>query len=307
LPTSRLAEYIALTRRRGDQFDRGVRLLRFACALEKWSQWMSVSSARSEVSLATHAAAQWRVIVALMIREGQANYSQETLGFFWIIGEPLTLTCGVIALWTLMGRGGGHAAVSVVAFALSAYTHIQLWRLGVLSCLAIIKNSAWMFYHPNVHVMDIIFANLLIKSVSIFTSFVVICTVVTLFGIIEPIRDPGLMLAAWGLDTLFVLSFATLMAGLAALNEYVEKITHPLMYLTLPLTGAFTMTDWLPPQFKFVLEWSPLANCIEMFRAGMFSLSLKTYYSVPLILLSSLFLFATGIPIVAYARRQVIG
>ena len=267
---------------------------------------MSVSPARSEASLAARVRAQWAMIVALMIREGQANYSHETLGFFWIIGEPLVLTCGVICLWTFSNRDAAHGDVSVVAMALSAYTHIQLWRLGVLPCLNIIRNSGWLFYHPNIHVMDIIIAHVLVKSVSIFASFVIISTILTLFGIIGPVRDPGLIVAAYGLDTLFVLSFSTLMAGLAALNEYVEKITHPAMYLTLPFTGAFTLTDWLPPRLKIIMEWSPLANCIEMFRAGMFSLSVKTYYSAPLVLLSSLFLLAVGLPIVAYARRQLV-
>ncbi len=54
-----------------------------------------------------------------------------------------------------------------------------------------------------------------------------------------------------------------------------------------------------------VLTWSPLGNCVEMFRAGMFSLNIKTFYSVPLIVLSSLFLLAIGVPILLYARRQV--
>jgi capsular polysaccharide transport system permease protein len=266
---------------------------------------MSVSAARSELSFATGVAAQLRVIVALMIREGQAQYSEETLGFFWTIAEPLTLTLGVICLWTLTNRDAAHGNVSVVAMALSAYTHIQLWRMGVLPCLAIIKNSGWLYYHPGIRVIDTIIAHVLMKSLSIFASFVVICTGVTLFGIIALVRDPGLILAAWGLDTLFVLSFATFIAGFAALNEYVEKISHPALYIALPLTGAFTLTDWLPPRIKIIMEWSPLANCIEMFRAGMFPLSVKTYYSAPLVLLSSLFLLAVGLPMLAYARRHV--
>ena len=266
---------------------------------------MSVTDAPPKPSLLSRARVQFRVIQALMIREGQADYSKETLGFFWIIGEPLVLTCGVIALWTLSGRLGNHADVSVVAMALSAYTHLQLWRRGVLPCLNIVKGSGWAFYHPNIHVMDIIAANVFVKSVSVFASFVVLYTIMILFGVLDPPRDPALIVAAYGLDTLFVLSFATLMAGVAAVNEYVEKVTHPLMYLTLPLTGAFALTVWLPPKARMVLAWTPLANCVEMFRAGMFSLNVKTYYSVPLIVLSSLFLLAIGVPILLYARRHI--
>jgi len=142
------------------------------------------------------------------------------------------------------------------------------------------------------------------KSISVFTSFVLLAKICVLFGLIDPIRDPGLALAGWALDTLFILSFAVLMAGLAGLSEYVAKILHPVMYITLPITGAFSLTDWLPPSLKVVLEWSPLANCCEMFRAGVFPVSVKTYWSVPLIVLTSLFLLAIGLPILAYARRH---
>src|SRR5271165_553213 len=100
---------------------------------------MSVSSAWPAPSLRASIMTQLRVILALMIREGQSSYSQETLGFFWVIAEPVLLTCGVIAIWTLRGRDNGHGSVSVVAMALSAYTHIQLWRLGVLPCINIIR------------------------------------------------------------------------------------------------------------------------------------------------------------------------
>ena len=266
---------------------------------------MSVSVDRSKPSLAASAIAQLRVIQALMIREGQANYSQETLGFFWVIAEPLILTCGVIALWTFSGRLGSHGDVSVVAMALSAYTHIQLWRLGVLPCLHVVKNGGWAFYHPVIHVIDLVISHIFVKSVSVFASFVVLYTILILFGVLSPPRDPALIVAAYGLDTLFVLSVSIFVAGLAAVNEYVEKLTHPLMYLTLPLTGAFALTVWLPPRTRMILEWSPLANCIEMFRAGMFSLNVKTFYSVPLVVLSSLFLMAIGVPILLYARRHI--
>jgi ABC-type polysaccharide/polyol phosphate export permease len=53
---------------------------------------MSVSAARSKPSLFASVKAQLRLIVALLIREGQANHTTKTLGFFWQIGEPLLFT-----------------------------------------------------------------------------------------------------------------------------------------------------------------------------------------------------------------------
>jgi hypothetical protein len=41
-----------------------------------------------------------------------------------------------------------------------------------------------------------------------------------------------------------------------------------------------------------------------MLRASVFSLSVNAYYSVLLIVLSSLFLLVIGLPILQYARRK---
>ena len=130
-------------------------------------------------------------------------------------------------------------------------------------------------------------------------------TVFVLFGVVDPVRDPGLVIAAYCLDILWCFCFSVFCAGVAGVSEMFEKIMHPLMYLTLPITGAFTMTDWAPPAYKVILEWVALANCCEMLRAGVFSLSVKTYWSVPVIVFESLFFLLIGLPIVEYARRQV--
>jgi capsular polysaccharide transport system permease protein len=268
---------------------------------------MSSSNARPKVSLSASLAVQLRTIRALLIREAQSRYSTETLGFFWVIAEPLILTCGVIALWTLTReRGGKYASVGIVPLALTGYSHLQLWRLTVLGSIHSLRHNAWLFYHQNVTTLDILLARGLLVSVSVFASFVLVCSVGLMFdNIFPPVRDPGLIVAAWCLDTLFCISFAIVVAGLSELSEFIEKVIHPLMYLTLPLTGAFTMTSWLPPRARVVMEWSPLADACEMFRAGLFPLAVKTSWSAPYILVTSLALLTVGLPLVTYARRQI--
>jgi capsular polysaccharide transport system permease protein len=250
-------------------------------------------------------ATQIRVTVALMVREAQAKYSQETLGFFWTIGEPLVLTCGVILLWSASGRREGPGAVPIFALAVTAYTHIQLWRLVVLQSISSIKMSGWLYYHQNVRMFDVFLARSLLLSVSIFTSFVIISSVGALFGFMPPVRDWGMTIAAWCVDMLFVMSFATVIAGLSEFSEIVEKFLHPLMYLTLPLTGAFIMTSWMPPRARFIVEWSPLANVCEMFRYGVFPLTVKTIWNLPFVLACTLVLFVIGIPLMTKARTMI--
>ncbi len=267
---------------------------------------MPFSAARPRRSLAACILANLRVVVTLMIREAQADYSHETLGFFWTIGEPLVLTVGVIVMWTLRGKDAQHADVSVVVMALTAYTHLNLWRRGVLHSLHVIRSQAWLFYYRNVTALDVVVSHVVMKGLSAFASFSIIYTAVVLFKIIDPARDLGLAVTGYAFDVLFTVSFSIFMAGVCELNEIVEMVAHPAMYLTLPLSGAFFLTAWLPPKYRWIQEYSPMANSVEMMRAGMFSLSIKTYYSVPLILLWSFFFLAIGLPIVNYARRKIV-
>ncbi len=250
-------------------------------------------------------AVQFRVVMALMVREAQSKYSQETFGFFWTVAEPLMLTLGVIALWTVTGRGEGHGKVSVFAFALTAYSHVQLWRMISLGGLGSIKASGWLLYHQNVRAFDVFLARNLLISLSIFTSFTILATFGALFDLMPPVRDPGLVVAAWCVDTLFCMSFATVVAGVSEFSEMVEKLLHPLMYLTLPLTGAFTLTSWLPPRARVVIDWSPLANACEMFRDGVFPESVKTTWDLPFILICTLVLFIIGLPLMNRARQMI--
>ena len=81
---------------------------------------MSTTSMDRRPKFSTSLAIQMRVVAALVIREAQAKYSQETLGFFWTIAEPLMLTTGVILLWSVTGRGEGRGQITIFAMALTA-------------------------------------------------------------------------------------------------------------------------------------------------------------------------------------------
>ncbi len=266
---------------------------------------MSITSLNRRPGFLQSLAIQTRVVAALMVREAHAKYSQETLGFFWTIAEPMILTIGVILLWTFTGRSESRGEVTVFAMALTGYSHIQLWRLLSMESIGSIKRSGWLFYHQNVKMFDVFLARGLLTSLGIFTSFVIVAAAGVLFGFMAPVRDPGFVVWAWCVDTIFVMSFASIVTGLSEFSEIVEKLLHPLLYLTLPLTGAFTLTSWLPPRARAVVDWSPLANASEMFRAGVFPESVKTTWSLSFILGSSLVMFLIGIPLMKRARRII--
>ena len=247
---------------------------------------------------------QGRIIRALIIREVLQRYGQENLGFFWVIGEPMFLSFGVMVMWSV-SRATEAGSIGVAAFALTGYSHIQLWRQCVSSAMKAIEYSSWLSYHPNVQPLDILIAKSLMSAVGILGSFMLGYLMLYLAGLAGPMRDPLLVIGAWGLDILFCFSFSVVIAALSELSDLVERLLHPIMYLTIPLTGTFTLTAWLPSGFRSVLVWSPLVSTCEMLRAGVFPESVRTYWYPSYVVIWSLALLAVGLPLLAHARRSV--
>ena len=79
-----------------------------------------------------------------------------------------------------------------------------------------------------------------------------------------------------------------IVGGITEMSKPVERMIQPVMYFTLPLTGAFSMASWLPEKAREFVLLFPMVHAMEMFRAGFLGPTLKYYYD-------PLYLFLCGI------------
>ncbi|MCI4677322.1 ABC transporter permease [Rhodoblastus acidophilus] len=247
--------------------------------------------------------AQAKVILALMVRDAVAKFGHESLGFFWIIGEPMTLTAGVMVMWSLSGSKEA-AEVGVVPFALTGYSHITLWRHLIGRSILGITRNAPLFYLSRVKFFDVLLAGALLEIVAIFAAFLIVYTPLTLLGYVPVMHDPLLSIGGFLLTGWFGFAFGLVIAGISELNETAERFIHPAMYITIPATGIFTMQYWLPAKAQKVLAWSPLVNSMEMFRGGIFPPTMPVQYDVPYVIAWCVALTAIGVPFCNYAQRH---
>jgi len=244
-----------------------------------------------------------RIVGALIMREGVMKYGHENLGFFWVVGEPLVLTCGVMVMWTVSGQTHGHG-VGVVPFALSGYTMITLWRHLSGRQTHAIRASMGLLFHRNITILDVLLAKSLLEAVGVLTAFFVAFIPLTLLGFVEPMRDPLLFAGGYLLQAWFGFGFGLIVAALSEIFEATEQIVPPLLYITLPFSGVFTMAAWLPQRWREAVLWSPLVSNVEMLRAGLFSGDIATFYYPMYTVWWSLALTALGLPLAQYARRR---
>lgn len=249
-------------------------------------------------------AVQRRIIAALMIREGLRRFGHDNLGFFWVIGEPILLTLGVMAMWSMSGMQHGHG-IKVIPFALSGYSMLTLWRHIISSARVNMRENSGLLFHRNVRVIDTLIARAALESIGGFAAFWVAYLPLHLLDQIEMVDDPLLMVAAWILMTWFTFGFGLIIAGCCQIFEVGEHFVPPVLYVTLPLTGAFYMVSWLPDSAQAIVRWSPLVQAFEMFRDGLFGNTVEAEWDAGFLVLCCLAVTAIGLPVVRAAQKHV--
>jgi capsular polysaccharide transport system permease protein len=234
-----------------------------------------------------------RIVGALMLREASARYGHENIGFFWLMGEPLFLALAVMAMWSMTGQAHGHG-VGLLPFVLSGYTVLTLWRHLVGQSVHALRRNADLLFHWNVRAFDVLLARVLLEMVGLLTAFFIAYLPLVLVGAMDPMRDPLVLLGAWFLLAWFAFAFGLIITSLTELSEAAEHFVQPIMYISLPLTGVFTMQYWLPGKARQILSWSPLVNLEEMFRGGLFPVDIQTEWAASLSSSENLFLGHAG-------------
>lgn len=262
---------------------------------------------RSEDSFIESLRIQLRVIGALVLRDVITRYGRHGLGFLWLFLEPMMFSIGVTIIWTVARMSHmGVSTMPIAGFALTGYSAIVLWRNFVNRLSNNTSSNKGLLYHSNVQVMDLIYARALLDLSASTVSLVFLTLVFWALGLMELPVDPLQAFIAWILFAWFAFAAGLIAAFMGETSEVFERVLHIMMYLTLPLTGAFTMVSWMPEPVQTMLLYSPLVNGVEMLREGYFGSGIHAMYSVPYLLSVNLILTLIGLILVRNIRRKLI-
>lgn len=254
-------------------------------------------------SLLQSLAIQRRVIHALFLRELITRFGRENLGVLWLVAEPMIFTLGVAALWSATGAKSGMN-LPIVAFAITGYSSVLLWRNMVGRCAGGVRDNANLLYHRNVRVMDVYVTRILIELCGATTSFVVLTLVFLATGSITQLVDPLTVVAGWAMLGWFGAALAICVGSAGTFTHMVDRIWHPLSYLLFPLSGAAFMVDWLPPAGREVVLLLPMVHAVELIREGFFGTIVRTHHDMGYMATCNLVLTLVGLFTMQAAARR---
>ncbi len=248
---------------------------------------------------------QARVVHALLMRELITRFGRDNLGVLWLVGEPMIFTVGVATLWSAAGLAHGGGKLPIVAFAVTGYSSVLMWRNSTSQCSTGIEGNKNLLYHRSVTVLDVLLSRILLEVIGATGSFIVLSFLFIFIGLMPMPDDIMRVLGGWCMLAWFGGSLALLVGGGCAFSEVVHRLWHPFAYLLFPMSGAAFMVEWLPPHLQEVVLYLPMVHGLELLREGYFGGAVRTHYDIAYMAQCCLILTLCGVYVVRAASRRV--
>jgi len=226
---------------------------------------------------------QLRVLHALMLREMLTRYGRHNVGFLWLFLEPMMFTLAVVALWTAVGMHKG-VGISIVAFGITGYSTIMLWRNMPGRAIGAIPPNASLLTHRPVQMFDVFAARILLEAIGATVSFAVLSFGAWMLGLMHGPEDVLKVLGGWLLLAWFSFAISLWLGAASELSSIVYKLWAPVSYIFIPLSGAVFLVEALPPVGQEVVLLMPVVHCVELIRDGYFGSLFHAYYSIGYVL-----------------------
>jgi capsular polysaccharide transport system permease protein len=224
----------------------------------------------TEAAFASALKTQGNVIGALIMRELHTRFGRENIGYLWIFAEPMLLAAAVALL-----HAGQHLPLSgnirPVPFAISGYALFILFRSTVSRAETLLEANRPLLHHRQVTILDMLVARALLEMASIATVLTILLTGSWFLGLADPPADFLAVAAALILIGWFSFAMSLLICALSHESPLIGRLVHPLLYLMMPLSGAFFAMLWLPAEWREMAQWIPLVPMFELLKVGMFA------------------------------------
>ncbi len=266
--------------------------------------WHSSDGADALANLLRAIVLQGDVVGALVLRELHTRFGRENIGYLWLFGEPLMLASavGLMHAHAKLGFAGG---LETMPFVIGGYCYFMAFRSIVSRAESVIEANRPLLNFRQVTLFDMLLARALLEAVSTIVVMSVLLYGAYVLGIGVPLGRPLIMFVSLVVLIWFSFALSMVVAALAAKSHLFARILHPILYLFLPLSGAFYVFGWLPPGVREFLLYLPLAHIFEISRVGLFADFTSPYINYPYLMFWCLGLSFIGLVLLRRTRRSI--
>lgn len=213
---------------------------------------------------------QKSVIYALFLREVNVRFSAGSLGYFWVIFEPLIQIS--IFVTVKMMLFGSSSTLDYPVFITVGFIAFNLFRHIIDRSMGAFSANKGLYAYKQVRPIDTIIARVLVEVlITLIITVIFICTGLY-FGFDLSIQNLGMFIVTFLWLILFSVSFGLFVAVIVVFSDSFQKsiklILSPMMFIS---AIFYSMQD-LPQVVQNTLYYNPLAHFIELLHANYFDI-----------------------------------
>lgn len=254
--------------------------------------------------LATAFRVQMIVLGAIMMREIHTRFGRHHMGYLWLFFEPMILG-GCIAVVHYVSGHGLPGGLDILSFYIVGYTPYYLFRSILNRAATSLLSNAPLFYHRQVTFLDVMIARNILDCAAVMMAVLIM---LGLIGATLDVWPVNLVQIAFGIFLIAVFCHGIALIIVAATMwgvETVDRVVHPLTYLSIPLTGAFYMVWWFPISMQEWMLLIPSVHMFEIIREGQFGPVVPYNYDVVFMLASCAVTNLLGMLALSAAKRRI--
>lgn len=222
---------------------------------------------------------QGDVIGALILRELHTRFGRENIGYLWLFAEPMLLATAVALLHSShrLPIAGG---IQPIPFAIAGYGLFIMFRSIVSRAETVLEANRPLLHHRPVTLTDMAVARVALEVVSTSAVLVLLLGGAWAVGLADPPARIEAIFAAVALMAWFSFGLGMVVTTLTHEFPIAGRLIHPLLYLSMPLSGAFFALSWLPHDVREPLTWIPLVHIFELLKEGQFAAFQSPYINL---------------------------
>ena len=208
---------------------------------------------------------QFRVFVALLLRETRATFGTSPLGYVWAVVAPALGIAVLVYLFSVIGRQPPYGHSLALFFATGLLTVEFFNRLSGTLMTGIEANRSLLTY-PLVGEIDVLLARAALIAITYVLIMALFYGGLWMLNLARWPRHPDTLLGAFAATAFLGTAFGIFNAALVGVWDswrHIEKVlTRPLMFLS----GVFYVPELLPRALGEILAWNPVLHLVEWFR-----------------------------------------
>ncbi len=212
-------------------------------------------------------AVQWRVIVAVVLREVRTRFGQYHLGYLWAVIVPLLFIVTLAFVYAALGRRAAHGA-SVEMLLLSGMMAWLTFTDTQNQASRAYQTNRQLVVYPMVSVVDIVIARSLLE---LGTKLAVMMILIALFwtvgydvGIADPLGVAFAMLVVTYLGAVFGHTIGCILV-VAPSFLFIVATTRRILFFT---SGVLFLLSDVPDEWRVYVLYNPLAHVIDLTRGA---------------------------------------